>query len=124
MNTIAIEVSVTPEYMADQSDVANDFYAFIYHIEVTNLSDEVMTLRQRYWKIVDAFGKVKEVSGDGVVGEEPALEPGDSFAYTSSVSLHTPWGVMGGHYTFETETGDWVKVLIHEFKLQAKITLQ
>ncbi len=122
--TIAIAVEVNPHYLPQYSDAIADSYFFTYDISIVNLSDEVVTLRKRYWHITDACGKVQEVSGDGVVGEEPTLFPGECFEYTSGVDLTTPWGKMHGHYWFEVESGEMIRVNIDPFVLTTGALLQ
>ncbi len=119
---ILIEVETT--YLSGSSDVTFDSYVFSYEIKIQNLSEEEVTLRKRYWKITDSSGDVREVSGDGVVGEEPTLIPFDSYSYMSGVDFSTPWGMMEGYYIFETEWGDLLKVPIEPIHFSAGILLQ
>lgn len=119
-----IGIVVTPRYLADYSDVVNDEYVFAYHIEIENLSSEVVTLKRRFWLITDALDREETVEGAGVVGETPTLLPDEGFEYTSSARLKTPWGSMQGHYEFETSSGGYFKVAIPKFELHAEFNLQ
>ena len=119
-----IEITVEPRYLAEQSNVAKDNYVFGYYITIFNRGNDVVTLRRRYWKITDAHGDIEEVSGAGVVGEQPVLYPGDGFEYSSGAHLNTPWDSMQGHYEFEDACGDSFAVPIPKFDLKADFTLQ
>ena len=119
-----IEITVEPRYLAEQSNAAKDNYVFGYYITIFNRGHDVVTLRRRYWKITDAHGDVEEVSGAGVVGEQPVLYPGDGFEYSSGAHLNTPWGSMQGHYEFEDAYGDSFAMPIPKFDLKADFTLQ
>ena len=91
-----IHVHVMPHFLEGQSKPEEEKYVWAYTITVENRSAETVTLRSRYWKITDAFGRVQEVRGDGVVGEQPTLKPGENFQYTSGCPLSTPTGFMVG----------------------------
>lgn len=99
--TQGVRVAVAPSYSAEQSDPSVGRYVFPYRVRITNESDRRVVLRSRYWLIVDGDGVRNEVEGEGVVGHQPALEPGESFAYTSFCPLPTTWGTMEGRYTME-----------------------
>ena len=86
--TRKIAVSVTPKYMPDRSSAEKSYFFWSYTIEITNRGDQTVQLKTRHWKITDAFGRVQEVKGAGVVGEEPVLEPGESYEDTSGVGHH------------------------------------
>ena len=96
--TSEIEVSVEPFYLAERSDPEANRFFWAYRVTIANQSSDVVTLVSRYWKITDAQGRVEEVRGPGVVGEQPTLRPGDSFQYTSGCPLTTPSGIMVGRY--------------------------
>ncbi|MBP6344490.1 Co2+/Mg2+ efflux protein ApaG [Neisseriaceae bacterium CLB008] len=119
-----IVVEAEPEYLPSRSNIMNDVYAFSYRITIRNEGEEPAILRRRYWLITNAKGEVQEVSGPGVVGEEPLLLPGDEFEYTSGATVTTPWASMEGHYEFELSDGSFFKVDIPLFHLKAEITLQ
>src|SRR5215468_9547407 len=92
--TRKIEVTVKPRFLADRSAPDKGQFFWAYTIEISNNGPHTVQLKTRYWHITDAFGRVQEVRGAGVVGEEPVLEPGASFEYTSGVPLPTPSGFM------------------------------
>jgi ApaG protein len=100
-----IDVEVATSYIDDQSEPDADRYVFAYTITISNTGDVPATLMSRHWVITDANGKVQEVSGDGVVGEQPHLNPGERFRYSSGAVLETPVGAMQGLYRMETDTG-------------------
>ncbi|MCW8835931.1 MAG: Co2+/Mg2+ efflux protein ApaG, partial [Rhodospirillales bacterium] len=106
-----------PEYLEDQSDPEENRYVWAYHVRIENRGEQTVQLLTRYWRITDAFGRTQEVRGPGVVGEQPVLEPGDSFEYTSGTPLNTPSGFMGGAYQMETGTGEQFDVAIPDFSL-------
>lgn len=93
-----VAVTVDTFYIAAQSDPAAERYVFAYTITIDNNSTEAVQLLRRYWLITDANGKQTEVRGDGVIGEQPTLNPGTSYQYTSGAVLETPVGTMQGHY--------------------------
>lgn len=97
-----VPIEVETYYIAAQSDPAADRYVFAYTITIRNHSSETVQLLSRYWLITDANGKQTEVSGDGVVGEQPQLESGSTYKYTSGAVLETPVGTMQGHYEMTT----------------------
>ena len=103
--TRAVTVTVQPFYLEEQSAPDQSHYIWAYHVEIENHGDETVQLMARYWRITDSSGNVQEVRGEGVVGEQPVLEPGDSFEYTSGTPLPTPSGIMVGTYQMETDTG-------------------
>lgn len=100
-----IRVSVETSYLSDQSDPDAERYVFSYTITIQNDGDEAAKLLRRHWIITDANGKVQEVRGDGVVGEQPHLEPGQGFRYSSGAIIETPVGTMEGSYQMVTDAG-------------------
>ncbi|MEA2983958.1 MAG: ApaG protein [Alphaproteobacteria bacterium] len=112
-----IEVTVTPRFLAERSSPDNGYFFWAYSIAITNTGSETVQLRTRHWRITDALGRLQEVKGAGVVGEEPVLKPGQSFEYTSGVPLPTPSGFMTGTYGMQTETGGGFDVEIPTFSL-------
>ncbi|WP_442579199.1 Co2+/Mg2+ efflux protein ApaG [Mesorhizobium sp. ASY16-5R] len=112
-----IEVSVEPFYLAERSDPAENRYVWGYRVTIDNQSDERVKLLSRYWHITDGKGRVEEVHGPGVVGEQPELGPGDSYQYMSGCPLPTPSGIMAGHYTMQTAAGATFDVDIPAFSL-------
>lgn len=115
--TRGIQVSVEPFYLEDQSDPDENRYVWGYRITIANNSTETVQLRSRYWQITDANGHVEEVRGAGVVGEQPTLEPGDSFQYSSGCPLTTTSGVMVGRYQMQGNGGSMFEVDIPAFSL-------
>lgn len=112
-----IKVAVVPHYIEEQSDPESATYLWAYQVEISNLGDETVQLRDRFWKIADANGLTEEVSGPGVVGKQPVIEPGESFTYTSGCPLTTSSGFMMGQYTMVNEDGDVFDVEIPAFAL-------
>lgn len=112
-----IIVSAEPYYLAEQSDEASGRHVWAYRITIENGSRETVMLRSRHWRITDAAGRLEEVRGDGVVGEQPLLEPGDSYQYTSGCPLDTRSGVMEGSYMMERSDGSTFQVAIPAFSL-------
>lgn len=100
-----IEIEVATSYIDDQSEPDSDRYVFAYTITISNNGDVAAQLISRHWVITDANGKVQEVSGDGVVGEQPYLNPGEMFRYSSGAVLETPVGAMQGLYRMEADNG-------------------
>jgi len=104
-NTCDIRIQVATDYVDEQSEPSADRYVFAYTITITNNGDVPARLISRHWVITDANGKVQEVSGDGVVGEQPHLNPGEEFRYSSGAVLETPVGAMQGLYRMEADNG-------------------
>jgi ApaG protein len=117
--TRSIKVTVRPFYLEDQSSPAENHYVWAYQVRIENQGQDTVQLRRRHWRITDATGVMKEVRGPGVVGEEPVLEPGESFEYTSGTPLATPSGIMVGSYEMETRTGESFEVAIPAFSLDS-----
>src|SRR5262245_34425140 len=117
--TRSIRVVVKPKYLQSQSRPDDDHFVWAYTITIENKGIEIVTLRSRHWKITDDRGKLEEVKGDGVVGEQPTLAPGESFEYTSGVPLSTPSGFMVGTYQMETSNGERFDVDIPAFSLDS-----
>ena len=90
--TKKINVTVKPYYLEDQSEPDKNHYVWAYQITINNFSKETVQLKNRYWKIIDSNGSEQEVRGSGVVGEQPIIQPGDKFEYTSGAPLSTPSG--------------------------------
>ena len=100
--TRQIEVTVEPRFMPERSSVDRSQYFWSYSIVITNSGPETVQLRTRHWIITDAAGRKQEIRGEGVVGEQPVLAPGESFEYTSGVPLPTASGFMTGRYQMVT----------------------
>ena len=114
-NKIIVETS--PQYIDAQSSPDDNRYIFAYTITITNAGSVSATLLSRHWLITDSNGKVQEVQGDGVVGEQPYLKPGEVFRYTSGAILETSVGVMQGKYTMISDEGISFDTRIPEFTL-------
>jgi ApaG protein len=112
-----IGIHVATDYIDDQSEPDAGRYVFAYTITISNNGVVPATLMSRHWIITDANGKVQEVSGDGVVGEQPHLQPGELFRYSSGAVLETPVGAMHGLYRMETDTGSSFDAPIEPFTL-------
>ncbi len=116
--TRQIEVEVRPQYVAEQSEPQRGFYLFAYHVTVHNGSDETIQLLDRHWIIMDGHGQREDVQGEGVVGAQPLIRPGKSFAYTSACPLGTPTGNMRGTYGVRSETGERFRIRVPLFFLR------
>lgn len=117
--TRGIRITVKPSYLDDQSSPSDNYYVWAYKVRIENEGDAVVQLRDRHWIITDARGRVQEVKGPGVVGEQPVLKPGDSFEYTSGSPLSTPSGIMTGSYGMETPDGGRFSAAIPAFSLDS-----
>lgn len=115
--TRQIEVTVEPNFMPERSSTERSQYFWSYTIVITNNSKETVQLRTRHWIITDATGKRDEVRGEGVVGEQPVIEPGESFEYTSGVPLPTTSGIMTGRYYMVTSKGEKFEIDVPTFSL-------
>jgi ApaG protein len=114
-----IRVTVTPEFSEERSEPGQGKYFWLYTIEIQNLGQSAVQLTHRHWKITDAHGKLEEVRGPGVVGEQPMLEPGQTFRYTSGCPLTTPSGIMFGAYRMVDGDGHAFDVAIPAFSLDS-----
>lgn len=112
-----IYVQAQSLYIEDQSFPEQDRYAFSYVILIKNLESYAVQLLRRYWLITDANGKKIEVNGEGVVGEQPIIQPNSHYQYTSGALLETPIGTMQGHYEMQSPTGILLNVTIPVFRL-------
>jgi ApaG protein len=117
--THGIRVEVEPFYLEDQSSPEEGHYVWAYHIRIENQGRETVQLLTRYWRITDSQGRIQEVRGAGVVGEQPVLSPGESFEYTSGTPLPTPSGIMVGRYQMTTEDGEHFEVDVPAFSLDS-----
>lgn len=115
--TRAIQVTVEPTFVETESEPEEGRYFWAYKIEIANLGQEVVQLRSRHWRITDANGRTEEVRGAGVVGKQPVLRPGETFAYTSGCPLPTPSGIMVGTYQMQAENGEMFAIAIPAFSL-------
>jgi ApaG protein len=117
--THGILVSVEPTFLDNQSAPDENHYVWAYKVRIENGGAETVQLKTRYWRITDSLGQVQEVRGAGVVGEQPVLDPGDSFEYTSGTPLPTPSGIMVGAYQMETPQGRQFEIEIPAFSLDS-----
>ena len=117
--TRRIRVSVGPVFLDEQSAPDEDHYVWAYQVKIENDGIEPVQLLNRHWQISDARGQLQEVKGEGVVGEQPMLKPGEVFEYTSGTPLATPSGIMFGSYEMETKTGERFSIKIPAFSLDS-----
>ena len=122
--TRGIRISVTPQYLEDQSSPEDGEFFWAYTIEITNETEQTVQLRSRVWHITDGLGFTEEVRGSGVVGEQPVIIPGGSFSYTSGCPLSTPSGIMVGSYQMEGEDGALFDVAIPAFSLDCPFAVR
>jgi ApaG protein len=115
--TQGILVTVESAFLPEQSLPQRQRFAFAYTVRIENAGIAAAQLRSRHWVIVDGNGERQEVRGEGVVGEQPLLRPGESFEYTSGCLLKTPHGAMSGTYRMERETGEVFDAEIAPFSL-------
>ena len=119
----ALEISVATQFLDEQSDPDGERYVFAYTIRIRNLGRLPAQLLDRHWVITDGNGKVEEVRGEGVVGEQPRLEPGEAFTYTSGAVLETAVGSMQGSYHMSGDDGTEFEAPIPAFTLAVPRTL-
>ena len=117
--TRSIKVIVEPIFLDEQSAPDEDHFVWAYQIRIENDSLEQVQLINRHWRITDAYGQLHEVRGEGVVGEQPTLQPGENFEYTSGVPLATPSGIMVGSYEMKTSGGERFDIEIPAFSLDS-----
>ena len=118
-NAYEIDIEVETSYMAEHSEPDEDRYVFAYTITLVNKGSISATLLSRRWVITDSENHTEEVEGDGVVGEQPTLQPGEGFRYTSGTVIETPVGTMHGIYRMVAEDGQTFDTNIPEFVLSA-----
>lgn len=117
MNKNNFKISVNTRYLQEQSQPEKNRFVHAYDIVILNNGSQAAQLVSRHWKIMDANDGIQEVQGTGVIGEQPTLEPGESFSYTSGVVISTDTGTMTGSYTMRTLIGDEFKTDIPMFAL-------
>jgi len=115
--TEGIRITVKPAYWPDRSTPEAGNFAFMYTVEISNVGSAPAQLKSRHWVITDANGQVEEVRGEGVVGKQPRLAPGERFEYTSWAMLKTPFGTMRGSYAMVRPDGTKFEAKIGEFAL-------
>jgi ApaG protein len=121
--TRRVRVQVEARYSPDHSHPPSSRWFFLYTINIANEGDQTVQLVTRHWIITDATGHVEEVRGPGVVGQQPVLEPGQSFEYTSGCPLATPYGTMRGTYQMVTASGERFDAEIPQFELRGPYTV-
>ncbi len=114
-----ISITVEPAYLDEQSRPDDHHFVWAYRVHIHNNGGDTVQLRSRYWRITDSNGNVQEVEGDGVVGEQPVLKPGESFEYTSGTPLNAPGGIMLGAYKMTRPNGEIFSVEIPAFSLDS-----
>ena len=112
-----INITVNPYYLEDQSEPDEQHYVWAYQVTINNIGSEIVQLKNRFWEITDSNGSKQEVRGEGVLGEQPILNPGEKFEYTSGTPLSTPSGFMEGYYEMETKNGKKFEASIPLFSL-------
>jgi ApaG protein len=115
--TRKIQVDVEPQFLADRSDPQRSRFFWSYTVTIANLGESTVQLMTRHWRITDGNGKLEEVRGAGVVGEQPILKPGEKFRYTSGCPLTTASGFMSGAYRMVDEDGKSFDIDIPTFSL-------
>jgi ApaG protein len=115
--TRAISVTVEPVYLEHESSPEEHHFVWAYHVRIENQGSDTVQLRNRYWRITDAMGRVHEVRGAGVVGEQPVLKPGQTYEYSSGTPLDTSSGFMVGTYEMHSTAGEVFDVAIPAFSL-------
>ena len=122
-STRGIRVSVQSEYAPDRSKPGQQQWLFLYTITITNNGEATVQLVSRHWIITDGAGRVEEIKGPGVVGQQPVLAPGESFTYTSGCSLSTPFGKMEGTYQMVARSGEEFDATVAPFTLSEPYTV-
>jgi ApaG protein len=117
--TNSILVVVETQFLEDHSTPDEDHYVWAYHVRIENVGSDSVKLKTRQWHITDARGQQQNVSGEGVIGEQPVLDPGDAYEYASGVPLETPSGIMGGSYQMQSGAGKLFDVEIPTFSLDS-----
>ena len=114
-----INIKVRPFFLEEQSEPERNHFVWAYRVKILNQGGETVQLINRHWRITDNLGRMQEVKGPGVVGEQPILKPGESYNYTSGCPLETPSGIMVGHYEMTTLEGKRFLVEIPAFSLDS-----
>jgi ApaG protein len=114
-----LTVTVQPTFLEEQSLPSESQFVWAYRVSIENNGSQTVRLLRRHWRITDALGRVHEVKGPGVVGEQPVLRPGERFEYTSGTPLNTPSGIMAGSYQMENDVGEHFDIVIPTFSLDS-----
>ena len=120
--TRSIRITVKSFFLDERSSPEDEHYVFAYQVKIENQGAETVQLRNRYWKITDGYGQQQEVRGEGVVGQQPVLNPGESYEYTSGTPLGTPSGSMGCSYEMGTSEGESFDAAVPAFSLDSPYT--
>lgn len=123
INSPRVSVQVQSLYIESQSQPDHERYVFAYTVTIRNLGRSAIQLLSRYWLITNGNGRETEVQGEGVVGEQPHIEPGGEFQYTSGAVIETPLGTMQGHYDMVDAQGNPFRVAIPVFRLAVPIVI-
>lgn len=118
-----LKINVDTAFWPEQSDITNDMYVFVYSITITNVTAQPIQVLSRRWIITDGFGAAREIVGEGVVGVQPHINAGDSFEYSSTCPLTTPFGTMQGEYYCVDDKGAQFVAVIPLFMLTAPNTV-
>ena len=121
--TAGIKVQVVSKFIPEHTNPDIPRYFFAYWVTITNVSDITFKLLDRHWEITDALGKLEVIDGEGVIGKQPTIKPGESFSYNSFCPLETEFGMMTGHYQVKQEDGHFLKVEIPKFHLLSPFTV-
>ncbi|MBS9530813.1 MULTISPECIES: Co2+/Mg2+ efflux protein ApaG [Wolbachia] len=120
LTTNFVEVTVLPIYIEEQSIPYENCYVWMYNVKIKNKSQSTIQLLSRHWQIIDYKGKVNEIAGVGVIGEQPVIKSGEVFKYTSGTYLNAPSGIMQGKYEFLNEESIKIfEVMIPPFSLDS-----
>lgn len=119
VTTHNIIITADPVFLDDESNPQDHHYVWAYQIAIENQRATTIQLLTRYWCITNKLGSTQEVRGQGVIGKQPVIHPGETYHYTSGVPLTTPSGIMSGRYTFQDENGDLLETLIPTFSLDS-----
>ncbi|HEX3484912.1 MAG TPA: Co2+/Mg2+ efflux protein ApaG [Micropepsaceae bacterium] len=114
-----IKIAVEPDFLEDQSEPDENRYLWSYRVTIENKSKSAVQLLSRYWRITDARGRIREIRGEGVIGEQPVIAPGRAYEYTSGAPLETASGFMTGTYHMRASTGESFEVGIPMFALES-----
>ncbi|MCI5065645.1 Co2+/Mg2+ efflux protein ApaG [bacterium] len=116
-STREISVAVEPSFLSEQSDIDRSLFAHLYKITIRNKGEHTVQLINRHWRVVSAGRQIADVKGEGVVGEQPVLQPEEQFQYESWSVVHDPIGSMSGTFTFVDDSGEFFDVEVPEFPL-------
>lgn len=114
-----IRITVEPSFLDEDSVPNENYFVWSYYVVIENLGHEPIQLMSRHWQITDAYGQIQQVSAEGVVGEQPTIQPGEAFEYISGAPLTTPSGIMVGFYRMETMDGEVFEAKIPAFSLDS-----